>query len=701
MNKIDFIEKGVGIAHAFIGNILRLKSEGATIPFIARYRKEMTGSADEQVISKVFMMSNEYDELIKRKDFVLDKISQSGKLTESLKDRIRKCFDAYELEEVYAPYKSSVKTKADKAKDMGLEPLAKFIMAQKGDINSFIKRFLSERIDFNKALQGAQYIIAEWIATNEYTRNYISRELRYSFLVSKVVGTKKEQAIKYKDYFDFKEKLSKCPSHRLLAILRANKEGFVRVKLEVDEEKILEKILRKYIRGSSSLNYYVEESIKDAYKRLLYPSLSNQTINYFKEKADEIAIDTFATNLRQLLLQAPLGEKKVLAIDPGFRTGCKVVCLNEKGDFLTHSTIFPNPPQNDYEKSKREIVKLLEKYDIHVIAIGDGTASRETEAFVKSLKIDGLESYFINESGASIYSASEVAREEFPNLDVTVRGAISIGRRLIDPLAELIKIDPKSIGVGQYQYDVNQHKLKESLTFVVQECVNKVGVNLNTASPYLLRYISGLGETLAANIVSHRSHIGAFKSINELKKVSRLGEKAFEQAAGFLRIRNGANILDNTGVHPESYSLVNRMLLQEGIAFETMASDRSILKRIDLKKYTSKDIGMPTLKDIVTELERPGLDIRGRAENIKFSEMLRSIEDLKVGDSIPGQVINLTNFGAFVNIGIKENALLHISKITARFIKHPSEILSVNQKLDLKVIEVDSSRKRISVSLID
>ncbi|HRX28521.1 MAG TPA: Tex family protein [Saprospiraceae bacterium] len=701
MDKLQFIFNETGIQKSHAKATLNLLETGSTIPFIARYRKELTGMLDEVQINDIQRFSKIYDDLIVRKQFILEKIKDQGKLSDNLELKITQCFDPSTLEEIYSPYKSGVKTKADQARDNGLEGLAKIIMAQSSNVESAAQKFVSEKVpNIEKAIEGAQYIISEWVAENEENRDRLRGQLKRGMLIATVIGTKKQDAVKYQDYFAFEEKIQHCPSHRFLAVLRGESEGFLRVKIAIDDEAYLLNLDRKYIKRNSSSAEIISDAIKDAYKRLMYPSLSSQVINQFKEIADKAAIKTFADNLYQLLLEAPLGEKAVLALDPGFKTGCKVVCLSASGTLLEDAVIYPHPPQNQSMEAHKTLSHLLNKYGIGIVAIGNGTASRETETFIRSTFGDELIVYVVNESGASIYSASPIAREEFPNKDITVRGAVSIGRRLQDPLAELIKIEPKSIGVGQYQYDVNQSMLKESLDFVVSDCVNKVGVNLNTASPYLLQYISGLGAGLASNICQYREQIGSFTNINQLKEVKRLGDKAFEQASGFLRIREAENILDNTGVHPESYYIVVKMAKDNKVSLDQFVRDKSLRQSIDLQKYVVEGkVGMPTLRDIMKELDKPGLDIRGEVANFSFDPNVKNISELYVGMIVPAIVNNITNFGAFVDLGIKENGLLHISEISDDFIRHPSEKLSLNQKLNVKIKEIDASRNRISVSL--
>jgi len=701
---IQIISNELGINESQIQRTIKLLDDGATIPFIARYRKEMTGSLDEVNIENISSRYKSLLELDQRKETILKAIDEQGKLDHNLKNAILNTFDSKELEDLYLPYKRKKQTKAGVARSNGLEPLAEIILKQK-NVNLFQEaaKYISKDVKSkDEAIEGAQHIVAEIISEDvkfrEQTRKALSE---HGSILSKVVKKKQDEADKYKDYFDFEERLSKCPSHRLLAILRGNNEGFLRIKLDMDHERNLQKCFRRYISWQGNHVKYLKEAIEDGYQRLILPSIENQVLSDFKLNADKVAIDVFVKNLRQLLLSQPLGQKSILALDPGFRTGCKVVVLDQNGNLLENTTVFPNPPQSNYQESKHIIENLLNKYNIHHVAIGNGTASRETKSFISSLKDFNLEVFIVNEDGASIYSASEIAREEFPDKDVTVRGAVSIGRRLMDPLAELVKIDPKSIGVGQYQYDVNQSLLKESLDNTVISCVNSVGINLNTASKHLLTYISGLGPTLAENIVDHRKTNGDFLDLKEIKQVKRLGEKAFEQAAGFLRIRNGKNPLDNTGVHPESYDIVKMMAKDYGLTIKELIQNKEVLKQIDLKKYITATIGLPTLKDIIKELEKPGLDPRGSAKTFEFDDRLKTIEDVREGMILPGIITNVTNFGAFVDIGVKENGLVHISQISNTFISNPADVLSLNQQVSVKVLEVDIHRKRINLTMKD
>ncbi|MBK8722834.1 MAG: RNA-binding transcriptional accessory protein [Saprospiraceae bacterium] len=683
---------------------LNLLSDGATIPFISRYRKEQTGSLDEVVIAEIQSYHQKLLDLEKRKLTIIEAIAEQGKLTEELKNKILASELISELEDLYLPYKKKRKTRAMIAKEFGLEPLAHWLLSQTNkSIEIEAEKYISEQVkDAEAALQGARDIIAEMVNEDELSRQKIRNLFeREAVIVSKVAKGKDEEGKQYKDYFEFNELLKKCPSHRLLAILRGETEGFLRVEVAPEEEKAIFILENLFLTAKNESSQQVKLAIEDAYKRLLQPSIETETRNIAKEKADIEAIRVFGTNLRQLLLAAPLGQKRVLAIDPGFRTGCKVVCLDENGNLLHKTTIFPHPPQNDVKEATYKVENLVHQYEIDAIAIGNGTAGRESMDWLKSTPIaNHVQLFMVNESGASIYSASAVAREEFPEEDVTVRGSISIGRRLADPLAELVKIDPKSIGVGQYQHDVNQILLKGALDREVESCVNSVGVNINTASKHLLTYVSGLGPVLAQNIVNYRSENGAFSQRSELKKVPRMGEKAFEQCAGFLRIRDGKNILDNTGVHPERYDLVKNIAKDVGTDVANLVNDKKLRQQIDLKKYVSKEVGLPTLQDILKELDKPGLDPRGEAKAFEFGNV-KSMDDLQIGMVLPGIVTNITNFGAFVDIGIKQDGMVHISKITHKFIKDPAEVLKLNQQVDVKVMEVDIARKRVNLSIKD
>lgn len=706
---IEHISKSLSINKNQIAATLELLNEGATIPFISRYRKEATGSLDEMQVAGIQSEQKRLNELIHRREYILKSISDQDKLTDKLAEKINNCWDLNTLEDLYLPFKPKRKTKATAARDKGLEPLAALIMLmESNNLSEQASKFLNEEVlTLEDALAGARDIIAEWVSEDIGTRNSL-RELykQSSVLSSKVVTKKKEEGQKYLDYFDYSEELKKCPGHRLLAILRAEHEGILRVTINVDNDLAV-KIIEKNFIKSNVKNDSTEQvllAISDSFKRLLSPSIVTELFNDAKAKADKEAILIFSENLRQLLLASPLGQKAIMAIDPGFRTGCKIVCLDEQGNFTQSSTIYPHQPQNQVKESKEIIGKLIKQYKIQAIAIGNGTAGRETENFIKSVNENNpeIEIYMVNESGASIYSASEVAREEFPELDLTVRGAISIGRRLMDPLAELVKIDPKSIGVGQYQHDVDQEQLKDSLDNVVSFAVNQVGVNLNTSSRHLLRYVSGIGPKIAKAIINYRQDNGPFKSRKELMKVAGLGNKVFEQSAGFLRIPGAKNPLDNSAVHPESYAIVDKMAGDISKPVKEIIESDEVRKQIDIKKYISDKVGLPTLQDIMAELKKPGLDPRGKAEVFKFDENVSEITDLKVEMRLPGIITNLTKFGAFVNIGIKENGLLHVSQISNnKFIKDPAEVLKLDQKVMVRITSIDIERKRIQLSLKD
>ena len=700
----QLISNALAIGKRQVAATVELLEEGATIPFISRYRKEATGSLDETQVAAIDAEMKRLDTLIKRKETVLKSIAEQEKLTPELESKINNCWDATELEDLYLPYKPKRKTRATKAKELGLEPLATIIMEQRErDIELRAEQFITDEVpDVEAALSGARDIVAEWVNEDANARNTVRRIFdRGASIGSKVFLTKQEEAAKYRDYFDYNEPLKHVPSHRLLAILRAEEEGFLRVSIDIEEEQALERLERQFVKGNNSCADQVALAVKDAYKRLMSPSLEIEFRNKAKEKADAEAIQVFAENLRQLLLAAPLGPKRTLALDPGFRTGCKVACLDEQGNLLNYTTIYPHPPQSRVLESAEIIQDLVAKYKIQAIAIGNGTASRETDQFIRQSvdKNVGLDIFVVSEAGASIYSASDVAREEFPDLDLTVRGAISIGRRLMDPLAELVKIDPKSIGVGQYQHDVDQTKLKESLDQVVISAVNQVGVNLNTASKHLLQYVSGIGPKMAENIILYRKENGTFQSRKDLMQVKGLGAKAFEQSAGFLRIPNATNPLDNSAVHPESYHIVNKMAKDVNESVEALIKNNATRQQIDIKKYVTEKVGLPTLQDILKELAKPGLDPRGEAEVFAFDDSIREISDLKTGMWLPGIVTNLAKFGAFVDIGIKENGLVHISQITNRFIKDPAEVLKLGQKVTVRIVEVDIERKRVQLSM--
>ena len=707
MDKIQFIQQNISIQEKQINAVLQLLSEDCTIPFIARYRKDKTGNLGEVEIEQIQKLSKNFDEIQKRKESVLKSIEEQEKLTPELRAKIEQSFDLQEIEDLYLPFKKRRKTKADAAKEKGLEPLAKIIMAQKnGDIEQTAQNYLNKEVSsVEEALQGARDIIAEWINENIFIRKNLRRIFqRKAVISSKVVKTKKEEeeAQKYAQYFDWSEPLNKIPSHRLLAMLRAEKEGFIKVSIDIDKDEIL-----TFMEGSlvkTALPSCAEQIIlaaQDAYKRLLEPSISNEILQEAKIKADEKAISIFSENLTQLLLAPPLGEKRILAIDPGYRTGCKVVCLDEKGDLLHNETIYPHAPQKETAIAMKKIRSMVEAYHIEAISIGNGTASRETEFFIKKIAFDRpLQVFVVSEAGASVYSASKIARDEFPDYDITVRGAVSIGRRLSDPLAELVKIDPKSIGVGQYQHDVDQTLLKEELDSTVVKCVNSVGININTASKSLLSYVSGIGEKLAENIVAYRTENGAFVDRNQIKKVPRLGEKAFQQAAAFIRIKDGKNPLDNSSVHPEAYRIVEKMAKDLGIKTIDLIANEEKIKQIAPEKYTTEDIGILGIKDILKELLKPGLDPRKTSKVFEFDPNIKTFEDLKTGMVLPGIVSNITAFGCFVDIGIKENGLVHISQLKDGFVSDPSEVVKLHQQVKVKIIEIDTERKRIALSMV-
>lgn len=700
---ISLISKSLNLSAKNVESTVKLIDEGATIPFISRYRKEATGGLDEVQISKIKDLSEKFLELEKRKEFILKSISEQEKLTPDLEKQISESWDSTELEDIYLPFKPKRQTRAEKARKKGLEGLAKWLISQQsGSVSSKASEFINEEVkDEEDALQGARDIIAEWVNedanTRQIVRNIFSRE---AVITSKVISGKEEEGEKYADYFDFSAPLARCPSHRILAIRRGESEGFLRVSISVDEDKCLERLVPCYAKNNTEAADHVEDAVVDAYKRLLKPSIETEFAALSKEKADESAISVFADNLRQLLLAPPLGQQRILGIDPGYRTGCKLVCLDQQGNLLHNETIYPHPPQNEYSKAGNKVVKLVSTYKIDAIAIGNGTASRETERFITNLRYEKeVKVFVVSESGASVYSASKIAREEFPNYDVTVRGAVSIGRRLSDPLAELVKIDPKSIGVGQYQHDVDQNKLKKALDQTVESCVNLVGVNLNTASKHLLTYVSGLGDTLAQNIIDYRSENGPFRSRSELKKVPRLGPKAFEQSAGFLRIPDSTNPLDNSAVHPESYPIVEKMAKDLNTSVKELINNKPLIDSIEIDRYKTDSVGEETLTDILLELEKPGRDPRSKVQLLEFDPNIRTINDLKEGMILPGIVTNITNFGCFVDVGIKENGLVHISEMANHFISNPGEVVSLHQHLNVKVLSVDLERKRIQLSL--
>ncbi len=686
-----------------IEKTIALLEEGATIPFISRYRKEATGGLDEVAIADISSHLKKIKELAKRKETILSAVEEQGKLTPNLKKRIQDTWDATVLEDIYLPYKKKRKTKASVARERGLESLANFISQQRHQqIAQEANKYLSKEVPtVEAALEGARFILAEQINENEKARNKVRFIFkREATITSKVIKGKQEDGVKYKDYFEFEEPLKRCPSHRLLAIRRGEEEGFLRVSVSPPEEEALYQLEQLFVDGRGPASEQVQLAVKDGYKRLMQPSIETEFRNSSKEKADQEAIAVFAENLRQLLLTAPLGQKRILALDPGFRTGCKVVCLDANGNLLKNTTIFPHPPQSRQREAASMLQQLVHQFDIAAIAIGNGTAGRETMSLVSEIDFKKeVEVFMVNESGASIYSASAIAREEFPEQDVTVRGAVSIGRRLMDPLAELVKIDAKSIGVGQYQHDVHQGRLKEQLDQVVESCVNSVGINLNTASKHLLTYVSGLGPTLAQNIVSYRKENGEFSNRTQIKKVARMGNKAFEQCAGFLRIHNGKNPLDNTAVHPESYPIVKKMAKDLGCSLSQLIADKELQKQIDLQKYITDKVGVPTLQDILQELEKPGLDPRGKVQKFEFAQGVKTIEDLSVGMVLPGIVTNITNFGAFVDVGIKQDGLVHISQLANRFVKNPADVVRLQQQVQVKVMEVDLGRKRVLLSM--
>ena len=706
MTNILFIKNQTQLTERAIEHTLELLSEGCTIPFIARYRKDKTGNLDEVAIERIAKAQNEYDNICKRKETILSSIEEQGKLTDELRQRIETSFELNELEDLYLPYKKRRKTKGDVAKENGLEPLAKQIMAQRpADLSSLASRYLSDKVTTEaEALQGASDIIAEWINENMFIRRTLRKVFqRKALIVTEVAKGKadEEEAQKYSQYFDWNESLAKAPSHRVLAMLRAEKEGFIKMKVQVDTEETLPFIEKNIIKSSGEIADFLQKTIKDSYKRLLEPSIANETLQEAKDKADSKAIAVFSENLSQLLLAAPLGEKRILAIDPGYRTGCKVVCLDEKGDLLYHDVIYPHAPQQDTATATKKLRTMVAQYKIEAISIGNGTASRETEAFVKSVTFpQPIEIFVVSEAGASVYSASKIAREEFPNEDVTVRGAVSIGRRLSDPLAELVKIDPKSIGVGQYQHDVNQTLLKEELDTTVMRCVNKVGVNLNTASKSLLSYVSGIGDKMAENIVAYRSANGAFNKREALKKVPRLGDKVYQQAVAFLRIKEGDNPLDNSAVHPEAYPIVDKMAKDLGLPTEKLIGNKQAIATIDIQKYITDEVGVLYLKDVLKELEKPGLDPRQAAKAFAFDPNVKTFDDVRVGMVLPGIVNNITAFGCFVDIGLKESGLVHISQLKDGYVSDVNEVVKLHQQVEVKVTKVDEARHRISLSMI-
>lgn len=718
MNAIfpKLISKSTGISERQVANTVGLLEEGCTIPFIARYRKEVTGTLDEVQVASVNDALDKLKEIEKRKETILKTIEEQGKLTPELKTRIENSWDSTELEDIYLPYKPKRKTRAEVARQKGLEPLATFLMLQNpnADIDKKVKEFISEEKGVKtaeEAIAGAQDIIAEQVSESEEARNIV----RFNFKKDAVITSTKtkskaktpeeqqawdDAAQKYRDYFDFSEKLARCASHRLLAMRRGEAEGFLKVSISGDDERCLDRLDQQFLRNSSKSAELVWDAVEDAFKRLIKPSIETEFANMSKEKADEEAIRIFVKNLEQLLMSAPLGQKRVLALDPGFRTGCKVVCLDAEGNLLHNEAIYPHPPKNERRAAGDKIWTLTKQYKIEAISIGNGTASRETEEFVKSLGLpESIQVFVVSEDGASIYSASKVAREEFPDYDVTVRGAVSIGRRLMDPLAELVKIDPNSIGVGQYQKDVDQKALKHSLDQTVEMCVNKVGVNLNTASKHLLTYVSGLGPSIAQNIVTYRAENGAFKSRKELLKVPKLGPKAFEQAAGFLRVSGSKQPLDNSAVHPESYPIVEKMAKDLKCTVADLLADKTLREKIDINKYVTDKVGVPTLQDIMQELDKPGRDPRQQLEAFAFSKDVKELEDVQPGMTLPGIITNITNFGCFVDVGVHTKGLVHISELADKFVKDPTEVVELHQHVQVRVLDVDLKRGRMALSM--
>ncbi|PWA06945.1 Tex family protein [Flavobacterium psychrotolerans] len=706
MTNIQFISKFIATAAINIQNTVKLLEEDCTIPFISRYRKDKTGNLDEVQIEQIAKLQKDYEVIVKRKEAILKSIEEQKALSQELNEKIQGSFDLQELEDFYLPFKKKKKTRADVARENGLEPLSKIIMAQNNEDVDFISsKFLNEKVkNEDEALQGARDIIAEWINENIYVRKQLRRLFqRKATITTKVVKTKKDddKSQKFDQYFDWSETLTKAPSHRLLAMLRAENEGFVKMKIEVETEEAIEIIDELIIKKKNDTTPHLQLAIEDSYKRLLNPAISNEALQEAKAKADANSIQVFANNLGQLLLAPPLGEKRILAIDPGFRSGCKIVCLDEKGDLLYNETIYPHAPQKEDVMAMKKIRSMVNSYKIDAISIGNGTASRETEFFIKKIAFDKpVQVFIVSEAGASVYSASKIAREEFPNYDVTVRGSVSIGRRLSDPLAELVKIDPKAIGVGQYQHDVDQNKLKEELDNTVIRCVNSVGVNINTASKHLLSYVSGIGEKLAENIVQYRSENGPFEDRKQLKKVPRLGEKAYQQGVAFIRISNAKNPLDNSAVHPEAYGIVEKMAKDLKISVNDLIANSAKTALIKPENYVTSEIGLLGLKDIIKELEKPGLDPRKSAKVFEFDPNVKTIKDVKSGMILPGIVNNITNFGCFVDIGVKESGLVHISQLKAGFVSDVNEVVKLHQHVQVKVTEVDEERQRIQLSMI-
>ena len=701
----QLISKSLGISERQVGSTLDLLGEGCTIPFISRYRKEATGGLDEVQVAAISDALERLTEIEKRKATILSTIEGQGKLTDQLRKRIEDSWDATELEDIYMPFKPKRKTRAEVARQKGLEPLAQFLLLQtNGDVKQKAHAFVDEDKgvkDEDDALKGAMDIIAEMVSEDERARNAVRNNFRHDAVItSKLVKGKEEEGQKFRDYFDFSERLSRCASHRLLAMRRGEAEGVLRVSISGDDEICMERLERQLVRGRSEASSYVADAVADSFKRLLKPSIETEFANLSKELADKEAIRIFVRNLEQLLMSAPLGQKRVLAIDPGFRTGCKVVCLDAEGNLLHNEAIYPHPPRSERTQAGNKIWTLIKQYKTEAISIGNGTASRETEAFIRGLGLpQSVQVFVVSEDGASIYSASKVAREEFPDYDVTVRGAVSIGRRLMDPLAELVKIDPNSIGVGQYQKDVNQTELKKSLDQTVVSCVNKVGVNVNTASKHLLTYISGLGPTIAQNIVDYRAQNGAFTSRRQLLKVPKLGPKAYEQSAGFLRIAGGKQPLDNSAVHPESYHIVEQMAKDQGCSVAELMGDKALRQKVDIRRYVTDTVGLPTLEDIMAELDKPGRDPRQQLKVFEFSSEVKELSDVREGMVLPGIVTNITNFGCFVDVGVHTKGLVHISELADRFVKDPTEVVSLHQHVEVRVLGVDLERGRLQLSM--
>lgn len=701
---IRFLSQGMGLKDWQVKNVFSLFNDNCTIPFIARYRKEKTGNLNEQQIAHLFKEFERIDEFEKRRQYVLETIEKSGQLTDELRQKINSSYDEHVLEDLFLPFKPKRKTKASRARENGLEPLAHTIYNRQEPINDAkLYQYICEAYnDINAVLRGAMDIVVEWISERADIRQFVRNQFeQYAIITSKVIKTKIDEAEKYKTYFDFSEPLSKCPPHRFLAILRGHEEGFLRIAIKINDEICLKHIKKLVITARTKQNV-LETYVEEAYQNYIVPSIENEFLQKHKQIADIESIKVFAQNLKQLLLTPPLGEKRVMAIDPGFRTGCKVVCLDEQGRLLHNETIYPHPPQSERAKAEKKVSSLVDAYKIDCIAIGDGTASRETEEFIKHIRFSkALKIYVVSEAGASVYSASDVARQEFPQYDVTVRGAVSIGRRLQDPLAELVKIDPKSIGVGQYQHDVDQNMLRKSLEYTVSECVNQVGVKVNTASVHLLKYVSGIGEKTAQYIVEHRNKIGRFNNKTELLNIPRFTKKIFEQAAGFLRIENGSNPLDNTAIHPDHYPIVEQMAKDLKTSIEQLIENTELIDKINIEKYINEDIGKETLQDIIQELKQPGYDMRLKVKVLEFSPEVKKFEDLKIGMMLNGIITNITHFGAFVNVGIKENGLVHISQISNDFVQNPADVLHIHQHVKVKVVSIDEKLRRFQLSIKD